>query len=93
MNLLAQTLKGVSGKDLRGLIDEHKTRMGSGVILLIADVEGKAAIAVGITDDMKNKISAVDIIKIVSERWVEKAAVVVPILPKLARPIQSRKSL
>ncbi|MCA8833775.1 MAG: alanine--tRNA ligase, partial [Proteobacteria bacterium] len=67
VNLLAQTLKGVSGKDLRGLIDEHKTRMGSGVILLIADVEGKAAIAVGITDDMKNKISAVDIIKIVSE--------------------------
>ena len=67
VNLLAQTLKGVSGKDLRGLIDEHKSRMGSGVILLIADVEGKAAIAVGITDDMKNKISAVDIIKIVSE--------------------------
>ena len=67
VNLLAQTLKGVSGKDLRGLIDEHKTRMGSGVILLVADVEGKAAIAVGITDDMKNKISAVDIIKIVSE--------------------------
>uniref|UniRef100_UPI00260CBE4B alanine--tRNA ligase n=1 Tax=uncultured Amaricoccus sp. TaxID=339341 RepID=UPI00260CBE4B len=38
---LAQTLAGVSGKDLRGLIDEHKARLGSGVVLLVADTGGK----------------------------------------------------
>ena len=37
VRFLAQKLTGVSGKDLRGLIDEHKARLKSGVILLVAD--------------------------------------------------------
>ena len=49
---LAQSLTGVSGKDLRGLIDEHKARLGSGVILLVADTGDKAAVAAGVTDDL-----------------------------------------
>ena len=49
---LAQSLSGVSGKDLRGLIDEHKARLGSGVILLVADTGDKAAVAAGVTDDL-----------------------------------------
>ncbi len=60
---LAQTLTGVSGKDLRGLIDEHKARMGSGVILLIADTGGRAAVAAGVTDDLTGAISAVDVVR------------------------------
>ncbi len=62
--LLAQCLDGVSGKDLRGLIDEHKSRLGSGAILLIADTGGKAAIAAGVTDDLTGRVSAVDIVKV-----------------------------
>ena len=42
MPFLAQKLTGVSGKDLRGLIDAHKARLGSGVILLVADTGDKA---------------------------------------------------
>ncbi|MEO0913207.1 MAG: alanine--tRNA ligase, partial [Pseudomonadota bacterium] len=60
---LAQTLTGVSGKDLRGLIDAHKSRLGSGAILLIADADGKAAIAAGVTDDLTGRISAVDLVQ------------------------------
>ncbi|MQQ07075.1 alanine--tRNA ligase [Epibacterium sp. SM1979] len=60
---LAQALKGVSGKDLRGLIDAHKQNLGSGVILLIADDDGKVAVAAGVTDDLTGEISAVDILK------------------------------
>jgi len=59
----AQVLKDVPGKDLRGLIDEHKTRLGSAVILLISDAGGKAAVAAGVTDDLTDKVSAVDIVK------------------------------
>ncbi len=59
----AQVLKDVPGKDLRGLIDEHKNRLGSAVILLISDAGGKAAVAAGVTDDLTDKISAVDIVK------------------------------
>ncbi len=64
---LAQVLSGVSGKDLPPLIDEHKTRIGSGVILLIADAGGKAAIAAGVTSDLTGRLSAVDIVKAAAE--------------------------
>ncbi|SFC71719.1 alanine--tRNA ligase [Tropicimonas isoalkanivorans] len=60
---LAQVLHGVTGKDLRGLIDEHKTRIGSGAVLLIADADGKAAVAAGVTPDMVEKVSAIDLVK------------------------------
>jgi alanyl-tRNA synthetase len=64
---LAQALTGVSGKDLRGLIDEHKARLGSGVILLVADTGDKAAVAAGVTDDLTGRISAVDLVRAAAE--------------------------
>ena len=63
VKLFAQALTGVSPKDLRGLIDEHKARLGSGVVALIADAGGKAAVAAGVTEDLVGKISAVDVVK------------------------------
>ncbi|MDV4144201.1 alanine--tRNA ligase [Shimia sp. FJ5] len=59
----AQLLTGVSGKDLRPLIDEHKTRLESGAVLLIADDGGKVAVAAGVTDDLTDTVSAVDLVK------------------------------
>ncbi len=64
---LAQKLTGVSGKDLRGLIDEHKARLGSGVILLVADTGDKAAVAAGVTADLTSRISAVDLVRVAAE--------------------------
>ncbi|MBT56365.1 MAG: alanine--tRNA ligase [Mameliella sp.] len=63
IKLVAQVLSGVTGKDLPPLIDEHKGRIGSGAVLLIADAGGKAAVAAGVTDDLKGALSAVDIVK------------------------------
>ncbi|WP_171099098.1 alanine--tRNA ligase [Ruegeria sp. HKCCD7255] len=60
---LAQALTGVSGKDLPSLIDEHKARLKSGAVLLIADTGVKAAVAAGVTPDLTDKISAVDLVK------------------------------
>ena len=62
--LMAQVLSGVSGKDLPALIDEHKGRMGSGAVLLIADAGGKAAVAAGVTEDLTGRMSAVDMVKV-----------------------------
>ena len=59
----AQVLTGVTGKDLPALVDEHKARLGSGAILLIADTGDKAAVAAGVTPDLKDKLSAVDILR------------------------------
>ncbi|GGD30711.1 alanine--tRNA ligase [Sinisalibacter lacisalsi] len=60
---LAQVLSGVSGKDLPPLIDAHKASMGSGAVLLIADVGGKAAVAAGVSDDLTATVSAVDLVR------------------------------
>lgn len=62
---VAQVLNGISGKDLPSLVDEHKARIGTGVILLIADAGGKAAVAAGVTDDLTDRISAVEIVRAV----------------------------
>jgi alanyl-tRNA synthetase len=61
MTFVAQVLKGVSGRDLPPMIDEHKARIGSGVVLLIAEADGKAAVAAGVTGDLTGRVSAVDI--------------------------------
>jgi alanyl-tRNA synthetase len=59
-------LSGVTGKDLPSLIDQIKTDLGSGVVLLIADAGDKAAIAVGVTADLTTRVSAVDILRAVT---------------------------
>ncbi|WP_022703775.1 alanine--tRNA ligase [Pseudorhodobacter ferrugineus] len=64
VKLIAQVLTGVSGKDLPGLIDEMKARIGSGAVLLIADTGAKPAVAAGVTADMLGKVSAVDLVKV-----------------------------
>ena len=60
---IGQVLQGVTGKDLPALVDEHKANLGSGVVLLIADTGGKAAVAAGVTADLTDTHSAVDVVK------------------------------
>jgi alanyl-tRNA synthetase len=61
--LLARILTGVPAKDLRGLVDEGKSQIGSGVVAYVGVEDGKAAIAVGVTDDLKARVSAVDLVR------------------------------
>lgn len=63
VKLIAQALSGVSAKDLRGLVDEHKKSLGSGAVLLIADAGGKAAVAAGVTEDLLDRVSAVAMVQ------------------------------
>ncbi len=64
IKLLARVADGVPAKDLRGLIDDAKKQLGSGVTVFVAVNDGKAAVATGVTDDLKDKISAVDLVKV-----------------------------
>jgi alanyl-tRNA synthetase len=58
-------MEGLDPKDLRGIIDEAKKEMGSGVVALVGvSDEGKAAIAVGVTSDLTSRLSAVDLVRI-----------------------------
>ena len=61
-------MEGINPKDLKGLADDAKAQLGSGVVVLInvAD-DGKAAIVTGVTKDLTDKVSAVDLVKLGSE--------------------------
>jgi alanyl-tRNA synthetase len=59
-----QVIDGLDAKELRGLLDQAKARMGSGVAAVCAVNEGRAAFAVAVTDDLTAKISAVDLVKL-----------------------------
>jgi alanyl-tRNA synthetase len=63
LKLVARVVEGVSPKDLKGLADEAKTKIGSGVVAFVAVSDGKASIVVGVTDDLTKKISAVDLVR------------------------------
>ncbi len=67
IRFMAQTVAGVSGKDLPALVDEMKARIGSGAVLVVADTGGKAAVAAGVTADLTTRLSAVDLVKAAAE--------------------------
>ncbi|PJI91686.1 alanyl-tRNA synthetase [Yoonia maricola] len=63
---MGQVMSGVSGKDLPSLVDQFKEKIGSGVVVLIADAGGKAAVAAGVTSDLTDRVSAVDVLRAVT---------------------------
>ncbi|MEM5582086.1 alanine--tRNA ligase [Roseibium sp. AS2] len=66
--LMARTVEGINPKDLKGMADEAKGQLGSGVVVLISVAEeGKAAIVTAVTADLTEKVSAVDLVRIGSE--------------------------
>ncbi len=62
--LFARMVEGLNPKDLRGLVDEGKKQVGSGVVAIVGVTEdGKAGLAVGVTDDLTGTWSAVDLVR------------------------------
>ncbi|MGN6157167.1 MAG: alanine--tRNA ligase [Devosia sp.] len=61
---VGRVVEGVQAKDLRGLVDAEKKKVGSGVVALVLKGEdGKGTVAVGVTDDLTAKFSAADLVK------------------------------
>ena len=60
---LAQVVDGLDPKGLRGAVDEMKGRLGSGVAMIVAVNEGRASVAVGVTDDLTAAHNAVALLK------------------------------
>jgi alanyl-tRNA synthetase len=58
-----QVLQGLDPKELRGLLDQAKQRLGSGVAVAIAVNDGKASVAAAVTDDLTARVSAVDLVR------------------------------
>jgi alanyl-tRNA synthetase len=59
-----QVLDGLNPKELRPLLDEAKARLGSGIAAAVAVNDGKAAFAVAVTDDLTDRFSAVELVRV-----------------------------
>jgi alanyl-tRNA synthetase len=57
-------LDGVPAKELKPLADDIKKQIGSGVTAIVSVDDGKASIVVGVTDDMTDRLSAVDLVRV-----------------------------
>ena len=60
---LGQVVDGLDPKGLRGEVDGMKQRLGSGIAALVAVNDGRASVAVGVTDDLAGQVSAVELVK------------------------------
>jgi alanyl-tRNA synthetase len=61
---LGQVVEGFDPKGLRAAVDDMKKRLGSGIGALVAVNDGRASVAVGVTDDLAAQVSAVDLVKV-----------------------------
>ncbi|WP_083001388.1 alanine--tRNA ligase [Halomonas sp. GT] len=70
VNLLVTQLDGVSGKELRGVLDQLKNKLGSGVILLgVADTAaGKVSLIAGVTQDLVGRVKAGELVNHVASQ-------------------------
>ncbi|MFC7053545.1 alanine--tRNA ligase [Hansschlegelia quercus] len=67
IKLFARTVEGIEMKDLKGLVDEAKRSLGSGVAAIVGvTAEGKAGVVVGVTQDLAAKFNAVDLVRAAS---------------------------
>ncbi|MBK4215449.1 alanine--tRNA ligase [Paracoccus caeni] len=63
VKFIGRKVDGVSGKELGALVDEMKAQLGSGAVLLLAEADGKATVAAGVTNDLTDRISAVALVQ------------------------------
>ena len=64
IKLIARAVEGIDLKDLRSLADEGKKQVGSGIVAIVGiSGDGKAGVVVGVTSDLTERFSAVDLVR------------------------------
>ncbi|MGE5152390.1 MAG: alanine--tRNA ligase [Bdellovibrio bacteriovorus] len=63
IKVLAARLDGVDPKALRETLDQLKDKLGSGVVVLAAESDGKVSLAAGVTKDLTDRFKAGDLIR------------------------------
>ena len=61
--LASRTLNGVPAKELKPLVDSLKSQIGSGVVAVVSVIDGKASLVVGVTEDLAERLNAVDLVR------------------------------
>jgi len=60
---LSGRVEDVDAKAMRAMVDDFRNRLGTGVVCLAAESEGKALLAIGVTKDLTSKLKAGDLIR------------------------------
>jgi len=63
VSFLAKLLDGVPAKELKGMVDDLKGQIGSGVVAVVSSMDGKANVVVGVSEDLTPTINAVDLVR------------------------------
>ncbi|HEX5109634.1 MAG TPA: alanine--tRNA ligase [Vicinamibacterales bacterium] len=63
VKLVAQEVSGLDKDGLRALVDRHRDRIKSGVVVLAAPSEGKVSVVVGVTPDLTKRVPAGQVVK------------------------------
>ena len=66
VGVLATVVEGADAKSLRGVADQVRSKLQSGVFLLAAVEGDKAALVAGVTNDLTDKVKAGDLLKFVT---------------------------
>ncbi len=64
VRFMARKLDGVPAKELRTMVDDLKKREGSGVFVVLTVAEGKAALAVGVSNDQTTSNNAIRLVQV-----------------------------
>ena len=68
VSVLATVVEGADAKSLRGVADQVRSKLESGVFLLAAVEGDKAALVAGVTNDLTDKVKAGDLLKFVTSQ-------------------------
>ncbi len=68
IKVLATRVDGVAAADLRGLLDQIKNKLGSGIILLGTVAGGKANLIAGVTPDLTGRVKAGELVNIAAAK-------------------------
>ena len=63
VKLVAREVTGLDKDGLRALVDKHRDRIKSGVVVLASPSDGKVTIVVGVTPDLTKKVPAGEVVK------------------------------
>ncbi len=62
---VGRTVEGIAAKDVKGLVDSEKKRIGSGVVtVVLKGDDGKGTVAIGVTEDLTARYAAGELIKL-----------------------------
>lgn len=64
VSFMGRVIDDLPAKELRSLVDQGKQTLKSGIVVIIGKSDGKAGISVGVTDDLTDKFSAVDLVRV-----------------------------